>query len=386
MSGTIGDNPYRASGVIAAAASGGGLSWSDTVQTGDFTADSNSGYFVNTTSGAVTITLPASPDAGDIVAFVDYAGTADTNSISVDPNGNKIKGTTSTIDMDDERGAATLTYIDSTQGWLTTSAANIGSTTLEQAYNVQYLVVAGGGGSNKGHSSGGGAGGYRTVATKSFTLTAPTTYPITVGDGGTGTSTGPEVAPSGTSSIFSTITSAGGGGGIYHNPGTAGGPGGSGGGGGTTAGTGNTPPVSPPQGNNGGANPYGAPDHAASGGGGAGAVGTNGTTSQAGGGGNGVATTIHDGTSASYAGGGGAAGQNTTATGGTGGGGNSPAGAGTANTGGGAGGGGPAGAAGGSGIVIIRRETSASTSTSGTVTTVGTDTVHTFTGDGTFVS
>ena len=384
MSGSVGDNPYRASGVVAAAAGGGGgITWSDSVKTSGFTADANSGYFVNTTSGGVTITLPASPDAGDIVAFVDYAGTADTNAIAVDPNGNKIKGNTAAHDMDEERGGATLTYIDSTQGWLVTSAANIGSTTLAAGYDVQYLVVAGGGGSAKGHSSGGGAGGYRTVATKSFNVTSPAvSYPITVGDGGTA-HPGPAVAPSGTSSIFSTITSAGGGGGIYHNPGVSGGDGGSGGGGGTTGGTGNTPPVSPPQGNDGGSGSYGTPDHAASGGGGASAVGVNGTTSQAGGGGDGSPSTI-SGTDVSRGGGGAGSGQNTTATGGAGGGGNSSS-AGTANTGGGGGGGGT-GSAGGSGVVIIRRETAASTSTSGTVTTDGTDTIHTFTADGIFVT
>ena len=44
------------------------VNWDTTVKTSDFTAVSGLGYFVNTTSGAVTVTLPASPSAGDIVA------------------------------------------------------------------------------------------------------------------------------------------------------------------------------------------------------------------------------------------------------------------------------------------------------------------------------
>ena len=39
----------------------GSVNWQTTIKTGDFTAVSGEGYFVNTTSGAVTMTLPASP-------------------------------------------------------------------------------------------------------------------------------------------------------------------------------------------------------------------------------------------------------------------------------------------------------------------------------------
>ena len=85
MSGKITDNLGRSSGLIKAASGGGGgaISWSDTVQTSGFTASSGNGYFCNTTSGAFTVTLPASPSAGDIVAIADYAGTADSNKITV---------------------------------------------------------------------------------------------------------------------------------------------------------------------------------------------------------------------------------------------------------------------------------------------------------------
>src|SRR5210317_1459135 len=54
----------------------GTVDWQTTsIKTSDFTASNGEGYFVNTTSGSVTATLPASPSAGDIVAIADYANT-----------------------------------------------------------------------------------------------------------------------------------------------------------------------------------------------------------------------------------------------------------------------------------------------------------------------
>jgi hypothetical protein len=46
---------------------------------------------MNTTSGALTVTLPAAPVAGNLISIVDYAGTAATNNITVNPNGLKIQ-------------------------------------------------------------------------------------------------------------------------------------------------------------------------------------------------------------------------------------------------------------------------------------------------------
>ena len=67
-----------ASGDTVSLASG---AWNQSgVKTADFTAANGEGYFVNTTSGAVDVTLPA-PSAGNIVAIADYAGTAATNNI-----------------------------------------------------------------------------------------------------------------------------------------------------------------------------------------------------------------------------------------------------------------------------------------------------------------
>ena len=49
----------------------GTVDWCTTAKTSPFTSESGKGYFVNTTSGAVTVTLPASPSAGDIVSIKD---------------------------------------------------------------------------------------------------------------------------------------------------------------------------------------------------------------------------------------------------------------------------------------------------------------------------
>ena len=105
------------SGTLSFAAVSGGTSW-QAVKTSDFTAVAGEGYFINTTSGTVTMTLPASPSIGDEVAFIDYAGTFDTNTMTVGRNSEKINGATADLTVSVERAANTLVYTDGTQGWL----------------------------------------------------------------------------------------------------------------------------------------------------------------------------------------------------------------------------------------------------------------------------
>ena len=95
----------------------GGTSW-QAVKTSTFTAVAGEGYFINTTSGAIEMDLPAG-NIGDEVSFIDYAGTFDTNALTIDQNGSeKIAGSTDPLTVSTERAANTLVYVDSTQGWL----------------------------------------------------------------------------------------------------------------------------------------------------------------------------------------------------------------------------------------------------------------------------
>jgi len=321
------------SGTASGFGATGAVSWNTTVKTSGFTAVAGEGYFVNTTGGAVSVNLPAGT-AGAVVGFKDYAGTFDTNAVTLVQNGSdKIGGSTDNANLATEGIAVTLVFIDSTQGWLVTDSglqseapgplfvtATGGTITTDGNFKIHtftgpgtftvtstgnaggsnvldYLVAGGGGGSAGGDGNncargGSGAGGFRYSA---VTYTSPScapghplrstsgitaaaqAYPVTVGGGGAaGAGNNPSTGVSnGANSVFSTITSAGGGYGADAN-GAGGQPGGSGGGStiASSAGGGNTPPVSPPQGQNGGTG-YNSPPYAAGGGGGAIAVGGN---------------------------------------------------------------------------------------------------------------
>ncbi len=315
------------------------IAWQSTVKTGDFTAVSGEGYFVDTSSGAITATLPSSPSSGDFVAFKDYATNFATNNLTIARNGSNIQGNANNSVLDTNRASVVLVYVDSTEGWLYTVENNVGDLgppyvaatggtittsgdfkihtftgdgtfTVTAAGNssgsntVDYLVVAGGGAGYDGVAGGGGgAGGHResfpNPATGGLSVSAQA-YPIQVGSGGAANTNGEP-------SIFSSITSAGGGsGGNYLANGSAGGSGGGGGGtdgnapSNTTGGAGNTPPVSPPQGNNGGSTPaHPTGTLGGSGGGGIGSVGVNAPTGPGTGagsgaaGGNGTASSIN---------------------------------------------------------------------------------------------
>ena len=98
-------------------ADAGGTSW-QAVKTGNYTASAGEGVFCNTTSGSFTLTLPSSPSIGDEVSFIDYAGTFDTNALTIGRNSEKINGATADLTVSVERAANTLVYTDGTQGWL----------------------------------------------------------------------------------------------------------------------------------------------------------------------------------------------------------------------------------------------------------------------------
>jgi len=337
-SGTITNTGTISGGTITGTIDGQ-VNWqTGSIKTTGFTATAGEGYFCNTTSSAFTVTLPASPSAGDFVGVKDYAGTAQTNNITIARNGSNIQGAANDFLINTENASVIFIYVDGTQGWLTTASSLPGDLTTPTyvtatggtittcgdfkvhvftapgtfcvscggntlgSNTVDYFVVAGGGGGGGTNTcnyvgGGAGAGGFRV--SNSLGIPAPTmsplsnptglpvtaqAYPIAVGGGGPGGS-GPAPGNPGTrgsNSIFSTITSTGGGAGRQGGssaPYTCG-PGGSGGSntGDSCAGAGNTPPVSPPQGNNSGVGSP-QPTVASGGGGGAGAVGGSGSPS-----------------------------------------------------------------------------------------------------------
>jgi hypothetical protein len=386
----------------------GTADWDTSVKTTGFTATANKGYFCNTTSAAFTVTLPATPSAGDEVIVLDYAGTFDTNALTISPNGNKIEGGTGSLGLSGEREGVRLVYIDATQGWLSYSGINEGTDALSvQPYSVDFLVIAGGGGGGKHTGGGGGAGGYRT---STQTVTSGIVITVTVGDGGAGGTVNKGTNGSNSSisgSTLTTITSTGGGGGGgYDGSYTSPTSGGSGGGGTSsssveaTGAAGNTPNTSPSQGNNGGNGAY-APYFGGGGGGGSGGVGDNSDTNAPGAGGNGGAGTASSitGSSVTYAGGGGGGINAAPSVGGTGsaGGGNGNTGVGTgaaatANTGSGGGGGGGGagnGGEGGKGVVILSMPSgnfSGTTTGSPTESTSGGNKILVFNGSGSYTT
>ncbi len=280
----------------------GTVDWQTTPKTGNFTAVNGEGYFVNTTSGVITMTMP-SGSAGNIVSIQDYNKTFDTNNFTISPaSGQKINGGVADGDLviTTEGQGLTFVYVDSTVGWKTVQDNDftlVGSDfitatggTITTSGNckihtftgpgtfcvsvggsptngvVSYMVIAGGGGGSGHYGGGGGAGGFREFKSPvtpytaspldgnpggtSISILSAAAFPITVGGGGAGGSKvcGPTgCGTSGSNSTFSTITSTAGGGGgngTSSAPQANASPGGSGGGGGSygpnSGGTGGT--------------------------------------------------------------------------------------------------------------------------------------------------
>jgi hypothetical protein len=97
------------SGNLSFADNSGGTSW-QAVKTTGFTAVAGEGYFCDTSSAAFTATLPATPTLGDEVTFVDYAGTFDTNNLTVGRNSENIQGSAADLTVSVERAGLTLVY------------------------------------------------------------------------------------------------------------------------------------------------------------------------------------------------------------------------------------------------------------------------------------
>jgi hypothetical protein len=392
---------------------GDNLEWQSSIVTAStITVTANKGYWIDTTSNACTITLPAAAAVGDRLIFTDYARNWATNAVTINQNSLNFQGNSSPNPVYDTNGESIdIVYSGATKGWIPNTDGAVALET-EQTYSADFLVIAGGGGGAGGnHGSGGGAGGYRTSTQG---VTPGSTITVTVGDGGTGNNDNTNNGGNGSDSSISgtgltTITSTGGGGGGAVSNGTSpagtGSNGGSGGGGSarsdgaTSVGGISSPVTSPVQGYAGGGNGgYAGSPYPGSGGGGAGGVGGNATSNSNAGAGAGGASSSITGAAVTRAGGGGGTVYpgGTAGAGGSGGGGagglNGSGTAGTINTGSGGGGGGGGGTGtggnGGKGVVILSMpdaDYSGTTTGSPTVATgVSGKTILTFTGSGSY--
>ena len=107
-------------GVLSWVDNSGGTDWQAVVTAATKTAVAGEGYFIDTTSNACNVTLPAGA-LGSEVTLVDYAGTFDSNGLTVTPaSGEKIQGGSAdaTLTSAVERSAFTLVYSGASQGWL----------------------------------------------------------------------------------------------------------------------------------------------------------------------------------------------------------------------------------------------------------------------------
>jgi len=96
---------------------GGVKAWEN--KSAHFTAVAGQSYMVDTTSAAINATLPAGPEYGDTVIFLDMAGTFDTNVCRVLGNGEKIQRTAGQdVDLDEEDAYVEFIYSGGTNGWL----------------------------------------------------------------------------------------------------------------------------------------------------------------------------------------------------------------------------------------------------------------------------
>ena len=165
------------------------IDWQAVVST-DTTMVAGRGYFVDSSGGTKTMTLPASPSVGDTIAIHALDGAS--NTVTIDRNSSNIEGSTSNLSLDSNYAAVTLVYSDASNGWVRhnnevadtfmaatggteTTSGNFKIHTFNSSSNfvvsslsavsannkVSYMVVAGGGGG--GDAAAGQSGGSGVV-------------------------------------------------------------------------------------------------------------------------------------------------------------------------------------------------------------------------------
>ncbi len=110
--------------LTSAGGAGSPMTWSTaglaavTVQNSNFNVTSNSTYCVDTSGGAVTATLPASPANNDTVSFIDCTQTFTTNALTVANNTKSIMGTSANMVDNTTNLNFNLIYVSANTNWI----------------------------------------------------------------------------------------------------------------------------------------------------------------------------------------------------------------------------------------------------------------------------
>ena len=91
------------------------LDW-QAVVTSDTTMVAGRGYFVDSSGGTKTMTLPASPSVGDTVAVNSLDGA--TNTVTIARNSSNIEGSAENLELSSNYAAVTLIFSDASNGWV----------------------------------------------------------------------------------------------------------------------------------------------------------------------------------------------------------------------------------------------------------------------------
>ena len=84
-----------------------------------YTAVAGDNLLIDTASTGVTITLPASPSKGDTVSIMDVSATGGfgSNNVTVNRNGQPIRGAASNLTLNNNSQSIKLRYTNATKGW-----------------------------------------------------------------------------------------------------------------------------------------------------------------------------------------------------------------------------------------------------------------------------
>lgn len=95
-------------------------------KTSHYTASAGDFIFANTSGGAFTITLPASPTANDVIRIVDNSQSFNLNALTIHPNGSRFSGGAAKPWIQNTQGRTlTLTYQNATYGWVVTEVGSV---------------------------------------------------------------------------------------------------------------------------------------------------------------------------------------------------------------------------------------------------------------------